>query len=620
MKNKSGKGPDRSGAEKRGKKIKASGITNEGEFFLKHASSILSASRANIDIIDSDFNVLYVDTEWRKIYGDPEGRKCYEYFMGRDKPCPGCGLVKAIETKKPHVTEEVLTKGGGKVVRVTSIPFKDENGKWFAAELNIDITEQKKVEEDLKMANTFLDAVIDNIPNMLFIKDAKELRFVKFNRAGEELLGYSREEMLGKNDYDFFPKEQADFFISKDKEVLSGCARVDIPEENIDTRKKGKKVLHTQKVTICNGHGNPEFLLGVSEDITERKKAEARIKLFRDLVNQSRDEIFLVDARTGRFLDANDYALRTLGYKRDEMLKMRVTDIEAIIPDKTLWNKHIKEVKASEGLVLVGQHRKKSGELLPVEINVKYVEMEGEEYIVAVARDITERKKFEEKIIESEARYRTIFDNTGSVMAIIEEDMTIVMVNSEFERFFGLSKQETEGKMTLSELLCKEEREKVEDYHKLRRIDADAAPSNYQLKVIDSGGNVSETYVTVAMIPGTKMSVVSILNVTELKRNEFELERQRDLLKNINKALEHKINELSEAMRHIKKLEGLVPICSSCKKMMKSGDDPKRSESWVSLEKYISDRTDASFTHGLCPDCIKKLYGDIADKKNGGRI
>lgn len=620
MNKKAGKGRDIKGPKEKGKDRTASGINSEGEFFMKHASSILSATRANIDIIDSDFNVIYVDTEWKKVYGDFAGRKCYKYFMDRDKPCSGCGLIKALETKTPQITEEVLKKGGVRTVRVTTIPFKDENGKWLFAELNLDITEQKRTEEDLKIANTFLDAVIENIPNMLFIKDAKELRFVKFNRAGEELLGYSRKEMLGKNDYDFFPKEQADFFISKDREVLSGCSRIDIPEEFIDTRKKGKRVLHTQKVTICNGRGEAEFLLGISEDITDRKKDESRIKLFRDLLNQSRDEIFLIDARTGRFLDANDYALRTLGYKRDEMLEMKVTEIEATIPDAALWGKHVREVRASGGLVLVGQHRKKNGELFPVEINVKYAEMEGEEYIVAVARDITERKKFEEKLIESENRYRTIFDNTGSVMAIIEDDMTIVMVNSEFERFFGFSKQETEGKMGLSELLCKEEREKVENYHKLRRIDPDAAPSNYQLKVLDSRGNVSETYVTVAMIPGTKRSVVSVLDVTELKRNEFELERQRDLLKNINKALEHKINELSEAMKHIKKLEGLVPICSSCKKMMKSGDDPKRSESWVSLEKYISDRTDASFTHGLCPDCIKKLYGDIADKKKGESI
>jgi len=74
---------------------------------------------------------------------------------------------------------------------------------------------------------------------MIFLKDAKDLRFARFNRAGENLLGYSRSDLIGKSDYDLFPKKQADHFTGKDREVLSGKKILDIPEENMQTLNKG---------------------------------------------------------------------------------------------------------------------------------------------------------------------------------------------------------------------------------------------------------------------------------------------------------------------------------------------------------------------------------------------
>jgi PAS domain-containing protein len=93
--------------------------------------------------------------------------------------------------------------------------------------------EKITAEEALRESENFLRSIIENIPDMIFVKNAKELRFVRFNKAGEELLGYSREKLIGKNDYDFFPKEEAAFFIEKDRDVLSSGKPLDIPEESI---------------------------------------------------------------------------------------------------------------------------------------------------------------------------------------------------------------------------------------------------------------------------------------------------------------------------------------------------------------------------------------------------
>ncbi len=85
-------------------------------------------------------------------------------------------------------------------------------------------------------------------------------------------------------------------------------------------------------------------------------------------------------------------------------------------------------------------------------------------------------------------------------------------------------------------------------------------------------------------------------------------------LDNNEKLLKRKIDELEKALSHIKSLEGILPICSNCKKIRIEGTDPKQQDSWVQIESYISEKTEAQFSHSICPECIKKLYPDF---KNG---
>lgn len=128
----------------------------------------------------------------------------------------------------------------------------------------------------IKEINHFLDAILENIPNMVFMKDAAQLRFVRLNKAGERLLGLTRDKLIGHNDFDFFPKEQADFFTKKDKEALTKNDVTDIPEEMIETS-YGPRWLHTKKIPLFDVNGAPTHLLGISEDITEKKEDEEKI-------------------------------------------------------------------------------------------------------------------------------------------------------------------------------------------------------------------------------------------------------------------------------------------------------------------------------------------------------
>lgn len=152
-------------------------------------------------------------------------------------------------------------------------PIRDKGGITGFMAIESDITDRKRAEEALQETQNFLSTIIDSMPVMLFVKDATELRFVMFNRAGEELLGLGREDLLGKSDHDLFPKEQADFFVARDREVLAQGKRLEIAEEPIDTP-HGTRLLHTVKVPVNDSHGRPAYLLGISTDITESKKVE----------------------------------------------------------------------------------------------------------------------------------------------------------------------------------------------------------------------------------------------------------------------------------------------------------------------------------------------------------
>ncbi len=143
--------------------------------------------------------------------------------------------------------------------------------------INQDFAQRGRAEAEVREAGRRVSQIVELIPDMVFLKEAGELRFARLNKAAEDLLGFSREELLGKNDFDFFPEDEARHFIAKDRQVLSKDEVLDIPEEPIHT-KNGVRLLHTKKVAVRDEKGKPLYLLGISQDITESKRIEAALR------------------------------------------------------------------------------------------------------------------------------------------------------------------------------------------------------------------------------------------------------------------------------------------------------------------------------------------------------
>src|SRR6185369_8493365 len=187
--------------------------------------------------------------------------------------------------------------------------------------------------EDLRESEAFLKNIVDNIPAMVFVKDATELRYVAFNKAGEDLLGYPLEDMLGRNDHNLFPEEQATAFIRKDREVLARGKMIEIPEETVKTRSGENLIVHTKKIPLFDSEGNARYLLGISEDITGRKQLEEQL-----LQSQKMEAIGQLAGGVAH--DFNNILMVIMGY--GNMLKM---DLE---PDAAQRDKVERIIEAAD--------------------------------------------------------------------------------------------------------------------------------------------------------------------------------------------------------------------------------------------------------------------------------
>lgn len=173
----------------------------------------------------------------------------------------------------------------------SAAPIRTADGTILGAVLVFrDITKTLDDARKLRRTSAFLDSIVDNIPDMVFVKDAQELAFVRFNRAGEKLLGMDRTQLIGKTDFAFFPPDQAKAFVDKDRETLRGKTVVEIEEEPLTTE-GGVRWLRTKKVPIVDENGEPEYLLGISADITDRRRAEVQLRASKDATEAAHREL-----------------------------------------------------------------------------------------------------------------------------------------------------------------------------------------------------------------------------------------------------------------------------------------------------------------------------------------
>lgn len=203
--------------------------------------------------------------------------------------------------------KQYFRKDGSRIDILIGAAAIEGLSRFVAVTYVLDISERKRAEKQLRQinldldklvkartselveANQFLDSVLENVPHAIFVKDAKTFRLVRINKAGENIIGKSRDQVLGKDSYELFPnKEEADDITADDRKVAAG-GLVDNPKAHITTGSGDVRLLHTKKLPLFASNGELRYILGIAEDITERKRLEdEHIKLIQE--RASREE------------------------------------------------------------------------------------------------------------------------------------------------------------------------------------------------------------------------------------------------------------------------------------------------------------------------------------------
>ncbi|HSL04697.1 MAG TPA: PAS domain S-box protein [Nitrospiraceae bacterium] len=334
-------------------------------------------------------------------------------------------------------------KSGRMIPIEVSVNYLSYEGKEYHCAFVRDITERKRAEEELRRSQALITSMVENLPNMIFVKDAKDLKFVRFNKAGEHLLGHSREVLIGKSDYDFFPKEEADFFTVIDRQVLKTGSLLDIPEEPIETKHQGRRILHTKKIPIYDDTGEPQYLLGISEDITDRRRAEEALrqseKQYRSIFENAVEGIFQTTL-DGKYVAVNPALARMYGYDSPEDMIATITNIASqLYVDPGRRDEFIRLMQEQEELTgFEALVYRKDGSFIWISESVRAVRdpvgvLVGYEGTV---EHITERKLADQRLRDTLSQVRTL---SGRVATVQEEERTRIARELHDELGVGLT-------------------------------------------------------------------------------------------------------------------------------------------------------------------------------------
>lgn len=387
--------------------------------------------------------------------------------------------------------------------------------------VNRDITKHKRAEIALKENEKRFRSLINNSSDLIRILDKKG-HIIFDSPSSKRILGYPEGYFIGKNPLNFVHPDDLER-VKMDLHGVYEKRNPEIPTEFRIKRVDGEYIPVESVFQNLIGIPGINGVVVTTHPVIERKRTENMLRFQANILTNVRDCVIVYDLQ-GKIIYWNKGSEAIYGYHEEEIIGK---DIEILYLNRDKY--HFKP--DLEGILKFGEYngewegKRKDGSKVYVDVRETIMHDANGQIIgvIGVSKDISGRKKAEEQIKRSEAYYRTIFENTGTATIIIEEDTTISLVNAEFEKLYEYSKEEIEGKKSWREFVAPDYKDKIEEYHNLRRIDPKLAPRNYELKFVDRYGNIKDIFTTVAIIPGTKKSLISLLDITDNKIAENKI-------------------------------------------------------------------------------------------------
>jgi len=523
---------------------------------------------------------------------------------------------------------QVITKSGEvRDVEIKASVFEIEDQKVVYA-LFHDVTEQKRIEAELAKERNLLRVLLDTTPDHIYYKD-RDSRFILMSKSQAERFGLSDpKEAIGKTDFDFFTEEHArPAFEDEQRIIRTGKPIIGI-EEKETWPGGGISWVSTTKMPLLDENGEIIGTFGISRDITDRKLAEEQLMKAMEEIKNSEDKLkniingsaipqFFID-KDHKVVYWNTALTALTGIKSEEIVgttnhwkafydnqRPCLADllVNGSIKNLPKWysDKYQKSNFVENGFEATDffPNLGKDGKWIfftAVAIKDSKGEIIG---VLETLEDITERKRAEEALAREKTLFKTVIDNIpDKIYAKDTEGRFIVCNKAVVERMGKSDEKEIIGKTDfdfIDNKLANQFRT-----NELEIIKTGIPLINHEEPLDQAEGGMrwnSTTKVPLRDLQGNIIGIVGVgRDITERKQAEEQREKF--------------IAELQEALDKIKTLKGLIPICACCKKIR---DDQGY---WNNVESYIKEHAEVEFTHGICPDCMKKLYPNYCKDNN----
>ncbi len=521
----------------------------------KLAEEKLRASEKRLRDIFENIQDVYYRTDANGII--QEISSSIEKYTGlKDTDIIGRNVIDFYTNKKERVNFLKALKAHGQVtdfvlqlkhefgklthVSVNAHFLKDDDGKiigieGFLRDITQRVLDRQRIEQEKNRAQQYLDvaAVI-----MLVLDTKGNVKMI--NKRGCQVLGYSEKEILGKNWFDHFIP---DYLSEKTKEIFSEIINGESEfykylEGKVITRNGEIRIIGWHNTVVKDENGKITGILSSGEDITEKQKALNALKIsetkFKTITNAAQDAILMMDDK-GNISFWNAAATKIFGYQPEEAIGKELHKL--IVPSiyyeqfRHEFESYRKTGKGKAiGKLVELTALRKDGTEFPVELSLSRVEIDYKQHSVGIIRDISERKKAEEALRESEKRYRTIFNNTGTAMVLVDENKRISFANNMFAKMAEMPLSKIIGKKYMDFVSAKDVN-RMEKYNQMRKEQKGRVPKSYEFSFVTATGKVRDVYLTVEILPDTKITIASLIDITDRKQAEKKLAENEALLR-----------------------------------------------------------------------------------------
>jgi len=507
---------------------------------------------------NNDFTVSLWNPAAEQVFGYPAaaavGKHAYELVVPKSVQAmvePIWGKLLAGDSTAHSVNENITSDGRLIVCDWTNTTLKDEHGNAIGVISMVrDVTEEKKAQDSLHYQKELLQTILDAIPAPIFFKGA-DLLYKGCNQAFCDALGLSHDSIVGRSVHDITGDERAKIYEDADKDLLRKGG-VQIYEAKFPHADGSERDVVFHKAVFKNPDGSIGGMVGNMLDVTEIRKAEAELAEselnYREIFNASSEAIIIRDLATGKILDVNQSMLDMYGYSFEEAIATTIDDLSSGEPPYTIDKayENLTRAKSGEFRLFEWRAKKKDGTRFWVEISLQKSTIRGESRVIAVIRDITQRKEVEQAHRESEERFHLLLEHAADALFLHDAEGNILTVNQRSCDWLGYHRDEL-VEMNISDFEKGNSSDQLRNFWKSLETGKSSLLEGQHTRK-DGSTYPVDVNVVKFVFQDADFFLALARDVSERRATEQELERYRDRLEEL---VQERTKQLEEAQEEL---------------------------------------------------------------------